>query len=549
MPSRKSSKRKPPSSGPDRVEVAGFSPYATRRKGDAFDLEEYERLGRFFGALRHQKGKFAGQSFTLLPWQHEALGSLLAWKRADGRRRFTEAMIEVPRKNGKSTMLAGLLLYLLLADDEKGAEIYCCASSRDQAAIVGDACRDMIRSNADLASMVEVQRNTIRFEGSKLEILSSDAPTKHGRNPSAIVFDELHTFDENGRELHATMASGMGMRTQPLKIAITTAGHNRTSLAYELHTHAEKVRDGIIEDYQFLPVLYGAPVEADWTSPKVWRAANPSLGVTVTEEFLHAECDKAKELPAYSTTFRTLYLNQWVESRKTWISAASWAECSEEGITEDSLAGRDAWLGLDLSSHLDLSSLAVVVPREDDSVAVLSYSWCPSEGIRRRSRTDRVPYDVWAEQGWLTPTTGQVIDHKAIVAKIHAICQRFKVRRIAYDPWSATQMATELADEGLPMGEVRQGYRSLSEPSKKLESLILTRKLRHGGNPLLAWAVSCACVEIDPAGNLKPSKRASTERIDPLAALVTALAGWMYGGGEQTGPSIYEEPGKAIEWV
>lgn len=542
----RSSKRRAPN--PERQTVAGFSPYDTRRKGDRFDADEFERVRKFFGLLQHSKGKFAGQAFELLPWQHAALGSLLAWKRADGRRRFTEAMIEVPRKNGKSTMLAGLLLYLLLADDEPGAEIYCCASSRDQAAIVGDAAREMIRGNPLLASSVQVFRNTMQYAGKKLEILSSDAPTKHGRNPSAVVFDELHTFDENGRELHSTMTSGMGMRTQPLKIAITTAGHNRNSLAYEMHNHAEKVRDGILDDYSFLPVLYGAPVDADWTSPKVWRAANPSLGVTVTEEFLQAECDKAKELPAYSTTFRTLYLNQWVESRKTWISAASWAECAEEGISEDSLAGREAWLGLDLSSHLDLSSLAVVVPREDESVAVLSYSWCPSEGIRRRSRTDRVPYDVWAEQGWLSPTAGQVIDHSAIVARIRTLCQRFRVRRIAYDPWSATQMATQLADEGLPMGEVRQGYRSLSEPSKKLEGLILQRKLRHGGNPLLAWSVSCACIEVDPAGNIKPSKRTSTERIDPIAALVTAIAGWMYGG-EQSGPSVYEEPGKAIEWV
>ena len=535
---------------PKKATVAGFNASATAAPGDWFDVDEFERLDKFFNLLVHQKGPHAGKPFALLPWQLDLIGTLLCWKRADGLRRFRQALIEVPRKNGKSTMLAGILLYLLLVEDEPGAEIYCAASSRDQAAVVGDCCRQMIQANQVLARATTVQRNVITFGTSKLEILSADAGTKHGRNASALCVDELHTFDEHGRELFNTMASSQGSRLQPLNISITTAGHNRNSLAYELHGYAEKVRDGIISDHKFLPALYGADIEDDWTSPKVWRKANPSLGITVSEEFLRSECEKAKELPAYSTTFRTLYLNQWVESRRTWIGNDAWKACTVDGLSVEALAGREAWLGLDLSSNVDLTSLACIVPGDNGELAVISYTWCPEDGIRRRSRADRAPYDVWAEQGWLKPTPGQVINYKFVEERIRELCRTFRVRQIGYDPWSATQLATNLYNaERLPMLEVRQGFRTLSEPSKKLEALVMSRKLQHGGNPLLTWAVSNACIDMDPAANIKVSKKTSVERIDPLAAIITAMAAWMNEGNATSGPSVYEDQGKAIEWV
>lgn len=542
-PSKASLKRRPPKA----ATIAGFSAAKTASKGDWFDDREWERLRAFFGALTHQKGTFAGQPFALLPWQEDFLATLLCWKRADGRRRFTTCYAEIPRKNGKTTLMSAVCLWMLLCDSEPGAEVYCCASSRDQAAVCGDSARQMIQANATLAGLVDVFRNTITYGNSKLEILSSDSGTKHGKNPSCIVFDELHTYDANGRDLYDAMVSGQGARSQPLNLSITTAGSDRNSLCFELHQYAEKVRDGLVQDSKFLPVLFGAPVDADWTSPKVWKQANPSLGVTISEEFLASECAKAKELPAYQNTFRTLYLNQWVESKRAWIGFEAWAACAHKGITEEALAGRECWAGLDLSTTTDLTSITLVFPCSDGSMDVLSYSWCPEDGITRRSRLDRAPYRVWADQGWLRPTPGAVVDYDHVAEFIRQLCKRFDVKRVAYDPWGATQLATGLDREGVPMVEVRQGFRSLSEPSKKLEALVLSKKLRHPDNPLLNWAVSNTVIDQDPAGNIKASKEASTERIDPVAALISALAGWMFQGEEHMGPSVYET--KGIEWL
>jgi phage terminase large subunit-like protein len=537
--SKRSSNRRPKLAA-----VAGFSASATAAKGDWFDVEQFERIQRFFGQLKHGKGIWAGKPFELLPWQRDLLGALLCWKRPDGTRRFRKAYIEVPRKNGKSTLLAGLAIYMLMCDNEQGAEVYCAASARDQAAIVGDACRAMVQGNPVLAARVDVFRNVITFGTSKLEILSSDAGTKHGKNASTVIFDEVHTFPN--RDLYDALVTSMGARQQPLEVSITTAGHDRNSLCWELHNYAEKVRDGLIDDHAFFPAVFSAPVDADWKSPKVWRKANPSLGITVTEAYLKAECDKARELPAYETTFRQLYLCQWTESKRAWISSDAWKACASSAADPTLLAGRECWGGLDLSTTTDLSSLSLVFPLADGSVDVLSWSWCPERGIRIRSRTDRAPYDVWAARGELIPTPGDVVDYDFIAEKIRDVCKTYNVKALGFDPWNATQLSTQLYGEGVPMLEVRQGYRTLSEPSKKLEALVVSRKIRHPDSQLLNWAISNVVCDQDPAGNLKPSKASSTERIDPAAALVTALATWLHQKVD-TGPSIYEE--RDITWV
>ena len=500
---------------------------------------------QFFSLLKHQKGVWAGQPFALLQWQSEIVANLLCWRRKDGTRRFRQGFIEIPRKNGKSTFVAGLALYMLLCDAEPGAEVYCCASSRDQAAIVGDAAKQMIQSSEALHRVTEVFRNVITFGTSKLEVLSSDSGTKHGKNASCVIFDEVHTFTD--RDLYDALATSQGARLQPLNICITTAGHDRESLCWQLHDYAEKVRDGIVTDHAFFPVLFGAPIDADWTSPKVWAKANPSLGVTVTEAFLKAECDKAKELPSYESTFRTLYLCQWTDSKRCWISHQSWAECIDKTVSDTTLEGKECYAGLDLSTTTDLSSLAVIFPAADGSLSVLSYSWCPEEGIRKRARSDRAPYDVWAEKGYLIPTPGVVVDYDFIAEKIRDLCKRFQVRAVGFDPWGATQLSTGLFRDGVPMIECRQGYRTLSEPSKRLEALVVSRKLKVVKNDLLTWAVSNTVINTDPAGNIKPSKESSTERIDPVAALVTAIAAWMNKDADGTGASIYEE--REITWV
>jgi len=528
--------------------LPGYDAVATAGDGDHFVQAKADAAFAFFSqALQHSKGKWAGQPFELQPWQKAIVGNLIGWQRADGTRRYRSAYIEVARKNGKSTLIAGLALWSLLASGENSPEVYCCASSRDQAAIVGDACKAMIRACPALSSVLEIYRNTITCakNNGKIEILSADAGTKHGKSPSCIIYDELHTAPN--RDLWDAMQTGVGARQEPLSIAITTAGHDKHSLCYQQREFAEKVRSGTVVDRSHLPVLFGADKDADWKSPAVWRAANPNLGVSVEESFLQSECEKAQELPGHEIAFRQLYLCQWTETKKRWISLESWAACAAPEIDEQYFAGKDIYLGVDLSTTTDLSSVAVITVDENEQVAFLSYAFCPEEGVRRRSRVDRVPYDVWASQGSLITTPGNVIDYQYVAQKIRDISKIARsVKAVGYDPWNATQFAVGLQQEGLPMLEVRQGFRSLSEPAKALEALVLGKSIKHGNHAVANFCMASTCIDTDPAGNIKPSKSSSTERIDCIAALVTALACMVHKDADNK-TSIYEEGN--MQWV
>ena len=528
--------------------MPGYDAVATAGDGDHFVQAKADAAFAFFSqALQHSKGKWAGQPFELQPWQKAIVGNLIGWQRADGTRRYRSAYIEVARKNGKSTLIAGLALWSLLASGENSPEVYCCASSRDQAAIVGDACKAMIRACPALSSVLEIYRNTITCakNNGKISILSADAHTAHGKSPSCTIFDELHTAPN--RDLWDAMLTGVGARQEPLTIAITTAGFDKHSLCYEQNLYSQKVRSGTVVDRSHLPVLFGAPIDADWKSPAVWRAANPNLGVSVEESFLQSECEKAQELPGHEIAFRQLYLCQWTETKKRWISLESWAACAAPEIDEQYFAGKDIYIGVDLSTTTDLTSVAVITVDEEENVAFLSYAFCPENGIRRRARVDRVPYDTWASQGSLIATPGDVVDYEFVAEKIRMIAKIARsVKAVGYDPWNATQFAVGLQQEGLPMLEVRQGYRSLSESSKALEALVLGKKLKHGSHPVADFCMANTMIDTDPAGNIKPSKSSSTERIDCIAALVTALACMVHKDADNK-TSIYEQGN--MQWV
>lgn len=520
--------------------IPGYNPVSTAAEGDWFDEALALKAIEFFETcLVHSKGRWAGKPFILEPWQKAIVANLVGWKRADGTRRYRQAYIEVPRKNGKTLLLAGLGLFFLFCDGEKGAEIYCCASDRPQAALVGDAARFMAKAEPEMQSRCEVFRNTIAVPttNSKLEILSAEADTKHGRSCSTLIYDELHTAPNH--ELWDTMVTSMGARQQPLAIAITTAGTSRQTICWEQHEYAEKVRDGLIEDSGFLPVIYAAPESMSFDDPRAWRIANPNLGVSVTEEFLATEARKAKELPQYEITFRTLYLNQWVTVQRRWIPADTWKACGDSFTLED-MAGEDCWVGIDLSTTTDLTAVALLFAR-DGEYKVWPLIFAPEERAEIRERQDRVPYVTWARQGFMTLTPGNVVDYEHIRHRLVDLASKFNFQIVGYDPWNAQMFATSLANDGMTMAEVRQGYRSLSEPTKRFESLVLSKKLKHPRNPVMDWAVSNVSVDMDPAGNVKPSKARSSERIDPVAATVTALAVEM--GGVSDGPSVYGERG------
>jgi len=524
-------------------------PLATVATRYYFDQQEADRAVGFFPRfLQHVKGEHAGLPFHLLPWQADLVRNIFGWKRENGSRRYRRVYVEVPRKNGKSQLAAGVGLYLTFADGEAGAEIYSAASDRDQAAIVFQAASDMVELSPELLERCRVYRRSIAVESTKssYKVLSSDVGTKHGLNAHGIIFDELHT--QPNRDLWDVLTTATGARRQPLTFAITTAGYDRHSICYEQHDYAIKVRDGIIEDPEFLPLIFSAPDDADWTDEAVWAAANPSLDQTVKRDYVRAECNRAQLTPGYVNTFRRLQLNQWTESASRWLNVEAWDESGED-IDPAALEGQRCWGGIDLSTTTDLSCFVLVFPRtakddEDQTIpggyAVLAWFWCPEESIGERSKSDRVPYDVWERQGWIEPTEGNVIDYDFIEAKIKDLGERYQIMEIGYDPYNAQGLVNHLTDEGLPMVVVRQGYLTLTSPAKELERLTMTRTITHFGNPVMRWCAANVVVEQDPAGNIKPSKAKSTERIDGIAALVTALSRAIV---EETGLSVYDERG------
>ncbi|WP_443690691.1 terminase large subunit [Pseudomonas sp.] len=485
------------------------------------DQAKADKAAQFFPRfLRHTKGEWAGQPFGLEPWQeNEIIRPLFGNMRADGSRQFRTAFVAIPRKAGKSTTAAGIALYCLTADGEMGAEVYSAAADRDQARIVFEQARQMVDAHPALRDRVKCYKNSFVVEstGSIYRVLSADAYSKHGLNASAIIFDELHA--QPNRELWDVLTTSTGARRQPLTFAITTAGHDKHSICYEQWNYAEQIRDGIIEDPSFLPCLYAAPKDADWRLPKTWHDAHPGLGVSIKTDYFETECAKARSIPAYENTFRRLLLNQWTESDSRWLSSDAWAACADE-IPD--LSGATCYAGLDLSSTTDISALVLAFP-QGRNVYLLPFFFVPEEALRKRSQRDKVPYDVWATQGHIITTPGAVIDYECIRLKIHELAELYQIKEIAVDRWNATQLATQLTGDGLEIVGFGQGFASMNAPCKDLEARVIGRTLKHGDHPVMNWMAANVCVEMDAAGNLKTSKKKSTERIDGIAAACMAL--------------------------
>ncbi len=510
-----------------------------------YSKEKADAAIKFISALKFTKGEWAGRPFILQPWQKKFIRKLFGYVNKDGTRRYRTAYLEIPRKNGKSELAAAIALYLLFADGEPGAEIYSAAADREQASLVFNAAATMVRMSKSLSKISRIINSQKRIvfykKNSFYRAISSEAYNKHGFNTHAVVYDELHVAPN--RDLWDTLRTSMGARRQPLMLAITTAGYDRNSICWEVHEYARQVRDGVIKDPSFLPVIYSADPEDDWTDEKVWAKANPNLGVTIKLDFLRQECQRAKEIPAYQNTFRRLYLNQWTQQDTRWIDMEAWRECGGK-VDYEELANLRCWAGVDLSTTTDISSCALVFePDSDGVVHVLSYNWVPRENIAARVRRDRVPYDLWAQQGHITATEGNVIDYDYIrIAITDEIKRRFPLLQVVgYDPWNATKWAIDLESEGVPVMEVRQGFKTMSPACKELERLIIGRKLRHNNNPVLTWAMDNLVVAQDPAGNIKPAKDKSTERIDPAVAVIIAISTMLQS--EAPEESAYESRG------
>lgn len=497
-------------------------------RGLVFDRAAAEKPMKFFGYLKHSKGEWGGQSFALEPWQQFILWCVFGWKTRNTAgqtvRRFKRVHEEVARKNGKSTKLAGIGLYLLVADGEPGAEVYSAATKKDQARITWAEADKMVKASPDLKKIVTGFRDSLVYDasGGRFMPLASDEDTLDGLNISGAIIDELHAHKT--RKVYDVIDTATGARRQPLLWAITTAGAAVEGLYADEHQYARKVLEGAVQDDSLFAIIYAIDDEDDWTDEKNWIKANPNLGVSVSLDDLRRKAQRAQEIASAQNDFIRLHLNRKTQQVTAWLQLEKW-DVGKEPFDEIDLAGRPCFGGLDLSSKLDLSALVWVFPPvpEDAAWYVLARCFAPKEQALERERKDRVPYTAWERAGYLQLTDGDVIDYDFIRARLLEDSQRFSVQGVGYDPWGATQFAQQLQDAGVPVYEFRQGFGSMSEPSKELERLIVKGALRHGGNPVLRWAASHVSIQSDPAGNIKPSKSSSTERIDPIVALVMAL--------------------------
>lgn len=511
-----------------------------------FDREKADHAVDFINCLKHTKGRWRGVPFELLPWQDRIIRDVFGTVKENGYRQYNTAYVEIPKKNGKSELAAGVALYMTCGDGEWGAEVYGCASDRQQASIVFDVAVDMVDQCPALKKrmkpVMSVKRLVYKPTNSFYQVLSAEAYTKHGLNVHAVIFDELHA--QPNRELFDVMTKGSGdARTQPLFFLITTAGTDRNSVCFEQHQKAEDIILGRKIDPSFYPVIYGASNDADWSSEKVWYEANPSLGHTIDMEKVKNAYLSAKDNPAEENIFRQLRLNQWVKQSTRWMQMEKWDACGFP-VDEREVLGRECYGGLDLSSSIDITAFVLVFPPRDDveKYIILPYFWIPEENMRLRVRRDHVPYDVWEKQGCLMTTGGNVIHYGFIENFIEELGKKFHIREIAFDRWGAVQMVQNLEGIGFTVVPFGQGFKDMSPPSKRLMELVLEQKVAHGGHPVLRWMMDNIFVRTDPAGNIKPDKEKSTEKIDGAVATVMALDRAIRNEGN-SGGSVYDDRG------
>lgn len=478
--------------------------------------------------LTHTKGEWAGKPFILAPWQkNKIIRPLFGTLNSDGTRQYRMAYVSTARKNGKSELASGVALKLLLADGEIGGEIYSVAGDRDQAAIVFNVAAQMVRNNPELyarCKIIDSQKRIVVYKtGSFYRVLSAEHYNKHGFNASGVIFDELHV--QPNRLLWDVMTSSGGTRRQPLTFAITTAGFDENSICYEQYSYAKKIKRKLVDDPTFFNFICEVSENANWKDKKNWKKANPALGDFRKPKEMEDAFVKALEVPAYQNTFRRLYLNQWTEQNERWIDLDSWDATAGEVDLED-LEGKRCCAGLDLASNVDIAALVLVFPPDGngiDKYKVLPFFFIPADNIEKRVRKDRVPYDVWIREGYIQATSGNVIDYGMIEKKFFELQKQYDLQDVAFDRWGATQISQRLDDEGFKMVAFGQGFASMAGPTKELMAMVLSKTIAHGGNPVLRWMANNMVVKQDPAGNLKPDKSKSGEKIDGMVALIMAI--------------------------
>lgn len=489
-----------------------------------FDAGRANRLLEFFGHLKHFKGEWAGSPIQLQPFQQFIVGSLFGWVAPDtGLRRFRQCYLEQPRGQGKSTIAAAVALWLAFFDREPGAEVYCAATHRQQAKITWEAARQMVlRSGLKRFINVRVGNMHQTTSASKLEPLGADADTLDGLRPNGVIMDEIHAY--KNAMMVDVLTTATGTRRQPLVFEITTAGIGRTGICWDHHEYTSKVVRGVVDDPTWFGAIIGADPDDDWRDPATWRKANPNLGVSVKEDDLARKCQQARHMGAAEPEFRRLHLGQWVQQAERYLPMAQWdLPTNAAPVDLAALADQPCVIGLDISSKFDFTAAVAVFDRPDGGVVVWPLIFVP-EAVVEAGRRALVPLDAWRRAGHILVTPGNVVDQDAILAALLAFGQQHRITEIAFDAWNATALAVRLQAEGLAVVEVRQGFRTLSEPTQALAALVADGKLQHGGHPVLRWMADNLVVRTDPNANVAPDKARASEKIDAMVALIMALS-------------------------
>ncbi len=526
--SKRSSKAAPKKATPRKPRGPAWKRRPEYVAGYTFEQERADRVVKFvqqFVTMTSGR-KFAGKPMQLMPWQiHDIIEPIYGWVDDQGLRRYRRAAIFVSKKNGKSSLMAALVLYHLLADGEPGAAVFGAAVDRIQAGVIYRSVAASVRANPELARALEVidSRSTIVHKptASRYTCLAADSWRAEGIDASAVVIDELHAHRKP--DLVQALTYAGAARAQPLVVAISTAGESRNGIGYQWYQDARLVEASPDANPTFFGKIYEAKEDdaRGLDSPDVWRDANPSLGVTISEKDFANDYADSLTSGTKRTSFLRYRLGIWAQADARWFHGDDWAKCGRE--PREPLAGRPCWVGVDLASNLDMTSAAFVFREQDGSYSVEWKYWVPSETVGDRVR-EGIPYDTWIREGWVTVTDGHRLDHEAVARDIIAYGESHEIRGVGVDPWQAGALETLLQREGLEVKSVAQRTAYLNAPCKLLEALVVEGRLRHGANPVAAWNANNVCVYTDPTGMIKPDKAKSSEKIDGIAALVNALA-------------------------
>jgi len=521
-----------------------YNPWRDAGKDYIFKRKTAEQVCKFIETeMCHNKGEFAGRPFMLERWERKLIGHLFGWKhRKTGLRRYRKFFLFLPRKNGKTQITSALGIIFLVADNEPGAEVYAAAADTQQASLVFDEAARIVGHNSNLSKLIKVfpgyKAMKCEVDSGYWRVLSSEAGTKHGLNPSAAIIDEVHA--QKKTELMDVLETGMAARRQPIMVYISTADYAGDSPCNRLLDYARNVRDGQIKDQSFLPVIYEASDdEDDWKSEDLWREVNPNYGISIKPDYFRRQFKKALAEPSFENTFKRLHLNMTTEQEKRWMKMDDW-DASGQQIDQCELEGQPCFAGIDLSSSIDISALVLYFPAQ---CACIPWFWVPA-----KTADKRIEYQMWAKEGYIKISKGRVIDYSLIRQQINECAKRFDLRDIAYDPYNASQLVKQLGDEdGLPVMEFMQTFKSISEPSKELEKLVISHKLIHFGNPVMRWMASNVNAIEDKNGNIKLAKptKDSPLKVDGIIALVMAFGASL--ASETPGESYLDQDEKEFD--